>query len=53
MTKKKKGDGEVIPLHPVERYTWKCKVRGCGVKGKAATKEDARTALTLHMTGAH
>lgn len=54
MPKKRRseGKGKIIPL-PSERFPWKCDVKGCPIKGKAATKADAQLAKLLHKGGAH
>lgn len=55
MPKKRRSDGSgsVDPIDAQERHTWKCPEKGCGAKGKAYTKKDARDALTLHKTFVH
>lgn len=40
-----------LPKVPDERHEWKCKK--CGMKGKAATKDDAKVALELHKAFNH
>lgn len=47
------GKNNVIPRNVPEKHTWKCDVKGCGVKGKAATKKDAQLALALHKALVH
>ena len=42
-----------LPKIPNERHTWKCDVKGCNAKGKAATKDDAKLALVLHKALVH
>ena len=46
-------DDNVISHVPKERHEWKCKFKGCGAKGKAATKKDAQLALALHVALTH
>lgn len=43
------GDRKDIP----EPYQWKCKVPGCNVQGRAATKRDADDARRVHMDLLH
>jgi hypothetical protein len=47
------GKGKIIPTDMPERHQWKCPVKGCRAKGKAATKADAALALILHHAMTH